>query len=126
MSFSISLWLEGAFPGVLVIGLITFMALWSRAALIILSAAGLTPFTGDVTELSFVDFGVLMTDVFSLLSLSLDLFGDNVDLSLNDSASLSSSLSALDLTGLLLDLPNVTGYAAINRFNFDCSSSVLV
>jgi len=101
------------------------MALWSRAALIILSAAGLTPFTGEVTELSLFDLGVLMTEVFNLLSLSFEAFGDNLDFSLSDSASISNSLSALDLTGLLFDIPNVTGYAAISFFNFDCSSSVL-
>jgi len=83
----------------------------------VLSTRGLTPFTGLVmVDRFFLAFGVLMTDTLAgdIFNLETDLFGDNLDLSLNDSANLSSSLSALVLTGLLPDLVIVAGNVACN------------
>ena len=67
--------------------------------------AGLTPFTGEVTRLAILRLalGVLIRDTLGeadTLGAVLVLVGDSLDLSRRDSASLSSSLSALLLTGL--------------------------
>ena len=122
-SFSNNLALVTLLSGSLVTGLITLIGLLSRTARIDLSTRGLTPFTGLVMEDRFflLALGVLMTDTFGgeTLSLETDLFGDNLDLSLRDSANLSSSLSALVLTGLLPDLVMVAGYVDCNFLIFN-------
>ena len=116
-SFSSNLALLTLVSGSLATGLITFIGLLSRTARMVLSTRGLTPFTGLVmVDRFFLAFGVLMTDTLAgdIFNLETDLFGDNLDLSLNDSANLSSSLSALVLTGLLPDLVIVAGNVACN------------
>ena len=69
--------------GVLVTALMMLMGLLSSTDLMVLSAPGLTPFTGDVMMLRFfLVLGVLMME--TLAGDTLDLLGVNTDLSLMD------------------------------------------
>ena len=104
-SFSRSLALVTLVSGSRVTDLITDTGRLSSAARRAASVAGLTPFTGEVTRLAILRLalGVLIRDTLGeadTLGAVLVLVGDSLDLSRRDSASLSSSLSALLLTGL--------------------------
>ena len=111
LSLSSSLALVTLFSGSLVTGLITLRGLLSRAALMALSVTGLTPLTGEVTLRFRLDTGVLMIDTLAgeTAAFVMDLLGVILDLSLRDSASLSSSLSTAVLTGLLEPRLKVSG-----------------
>lgn len=84
----------------------TVRGLLSSASLMDLSSCGLRAATGEVTFRFSLVLGVLTVFWAGAGDLVL---GDNLDFSLSEAASLSSSVSALDFTGDLPAPPMVRG-----------------